>query len=132
MVMEINLPIALAPIPSLRADPERFIRAEEQVTTAAKAAMVGRAPLKGPLAISLSVTYPPSASQRKGHAWRVTAPCTWDLARFILPLLQGVYFVSAGQIAKLEVTKTYGERALTIVTISPLVAENSIAKGDEK
>lgn len=37
--MEINLPIALAPIPSLRANPERFISAEERIQAAAKAAM---------------------------------------------------------------------------------------------
>jgi Holliday junction resolvase RusA-like endonuclease len=118
----IEIPMSLAPVPSLRSDLEWFEVAEEKIKAAAKAAMNGTAPLKGPLSISLNMTYPPGASQRKAHAWRVTAPTTWDLARFILPLLQGVCFVSAGQVAKLEVTKSYGAKALTVITIAELIA----------
>src|ERR1700693_1048564 len=80
----IKIPMALAPVPSLRADPEWFDRAEKQVTVAAKAAMAGNALLKGPLEVVLAVTYPPGASMRKGHTWRVTAPTCWDLSKFIL------------------------------------------------
>ena len=38
----------------------------------------------------------------------------------ILPLLAGVVFQSAGQVARLEVTKSYGDKALTAITIAPL------------
>lgn len=75
--------------------------------------MNGSALLKGPLEISLSMSYPPDKSMRKGHIWRVTAPTTWDLAKFVLPLLEGIVFASAGQVAKLTITKTYGARPLT-------------------
>lgn len=118
--VHIKIPMSLAPVPSLRADPERFIHAEERITTAAKQGMAGAPLMKGPLAVTLAIAYPPTASQRKGHAWRVTAPTCWDLARFFVPLLQGICFVSAGQVAKLEVTKSYGARPLTVITVKPL------------
>jgi hypothetical protein len=57
---------------------------------------------------------------RRGHAWRVVAPCVWDLSRFIIPNLSGIVFQSAGQVAKLEVTKVFGARALTVVTVRRL------------
>jgi Holliday junction resolvase RusA-like endonuclease len=116
--VHIEIGMALAPIPR---DPDRRERNEDKITTAAKAAMAGNAPLKGPLEVSLSVSYPPGSSMRRGHTWRVTAPTTWGLAKFILPLLQGIVFVSAGQIAKLEVTKSYGDKPLTTVTVKRLV-----------
>jgi hypothetical protein len=117
----IEISRAWAPIPSLRSNPDTFELAEEQVVTAAKQAMNGAKLLKGPLPISLSMSYSPAASMRKGHVWRVVGPTCWALASFILPLLQGIVFVSAGQVAKLEVTKTYGARALTVITVKSLV-----------
>jgi hypothetical protein len=117
--VHIEIPMALAPIP---ADPDRREWNESKITTAAKAAMAGGAPLRGPLEVSISMSYAPSASMRRGHVWRIVAPTTWDLARFILPLLQGICFVSAGQIAKLTITKSYGEKPLTVLTIKQLVA----------
>jgi hypothetical protein len=110
--VHIEIPMALAPIPSLRADPERFISAEVRITTAAKQAMNGDKPLKGPLEVTLAIAYPPGSSQRRGHAWRVTAPTTWGLAKFVVSLFSGICFVSAGQVAKLTVEKTYGAKAL--------------------
>jgi Holliday junction resolvase RusA-like endonuclease len=116
--LHISIPMALSPIPG---HVEAREYREAQVTTAAKEAMNGAAPLKGPLSISLGMSYPPRSSMRKGHGWRVTSPTCWDLSRFILPLLQGIVFVSAAQVAKLEVTKTYGAKPLTVITVKPLV-----------
>jgi hypothetical protein len=117
----IEIPMALAPIPGGNGNPDAREYREEQIQSAAKAAMAGGSLLKGPLSVSLSMSYAPSASMRRGHTWRVVNPSAWDLSRFILPLLQGICFVSAGQIAKLEVTKVFGARALTVVTIKSLV-----------
>jgi hypothetical protein len=119
--VHIEIPMSLAPVPSLRADPEWFEVAEDKIKVAAKAVMNGAKPINGPLSISLSMIYPPGASMRKAHNWRVTAPTCWALASFILPKLQGICFVSAGQVAKLEVTKSYGTRPLTVITIKSLV-----------
>jgi hypothetical protein len=73
-----------------------------------------------PFEVILAVTYPPAASMRKGHAWRIVAPTTWGLAKFIVSLLSGLCLVSAGQVAKFTVEKTYGARALTVITIKSL------------
>jgi hypothetical protein len=62
----IEIPMALAPIPG---DIDRREYREEQIVTAARQAMAGGAkPLKGPLSISLSMSYPPGTSMRKGLA----------------------------------------------------------------
>ena len=114
-----EIAMALAPVPSAR-DPDRREAAEARVTTAAKTVMTGIAPLKGPLEVTLSMAYAPSASMRRSHDWRVVAPSAWDLAKFILPLLEGTCFESGGQIAKLTVTKSYGARALTVITVRAL------------
>jgi Holliday junction resolvase RusA-like endonuclease len=117
-VVNFEIPMALAPIPG---DVDKRELNENKITMAAKAAMNGGAPLKGPISITLSMSYPPGASMRRSHTWRVTAPTTWDLARFILPLLTGIAYVSAGQVARLTVEKTYGSRPLTVITVKPLV-----------
>jgi len=84
--------------------------------------MRSRAPLRGRLEVTLIMSYPPGTSQRKGYIWRVVNPAVWELARFILPLLQGVVFVSDGQIAKLTITKVDGDaKPLTVITIRALV-----------
>jgi len=117
--------MALAPIP---ADPDRRELNETKITAAAKQAMGSAAPFRGPIEITLSLCYPPGSSMRRGHVWRVTAPTTWALASFILPLLQGVVFVSAGQVARLTVEKTYGARPLTVITIGRLLGEGGLTR----
>jgi hypothetical protein len=97
-VVSFEIPMALAPIPG---DVDKRELNENKITTAAKAAMNGGAPLKGPISITLSMSYPPGASMRRSHTWKVTAPTTWGIARFILPLLTGIAYVSAGQVARL-------------------------------
>jgi hypothetical protein len=52
--VHIEIPMALAPIP---ADPDRREWNESKITTAAKAAMAGGAPLRGPLEVSISMSY---------------------------------------------------------------------------
>ena len=72
-VVSFEIPMALAPIPG---DVDKREFNENKITSAAKAAMNGGAPLKGPISITLSMSYPPGASMRRSHTWRVTAPTT--------------------------------------------------------
>ncbi len=113
-----EIPMSLAPIP---ADPDRRERNESKITTAARQAMGTIAPLTGPLEITLNMSYAPGSSMRKGHVWRVTNPSAWELARFVLPLLKGIVFEGEGQVARLTIEKTFGARALTVITVKPLV-----------
>lgn len=76
--------------------------------------------MKGPLEIQLSIHYPPGGRQRKRHNWRMVAPTAWDLARFLLPILEGIVFEHCGQVARLTVEKTYAERPQTTITVGPL------------
>jgi hypothetical protein len=110
--------MALSPIP---ADINRRELNEAKIVAAAKAAMNGATPLRGPVEAILSMSYPPGSSMRKGHTWRITNPSTWELARFIFPHLKGIVFEGEGQISKLMITKSYGAGApLTTITVRQL------------
>jgi hypothetical protein len=115
--VHIKISMALAPLP---ADHDRREAVEAKIVAAAKSVMDGAPLMKGPLAVNLFVVYPPGAAQRKAHDWRITAPTSWDLARFIIPHLSDIVFTSAGQVAELNVRKVYGSRALTTITIARL------------
>jgi hypothetical protein len=66
-----EIPLSLAPIP---ADVDRRELNEAKITAAARQAMNGAMLLKGPLEVSLSMSYAPGTSMRKGHVWRITNP----------------------------------------------------------
>ena len=104
-----QIPMSLAPVPS-SANPDAREYRENQITTAARTAMNGAPLLKGPLEISLSMSYVPGPSTRRSHAWRTVNPSAWALASFILPLLQGIVFEGDGQVSRLVVEKVFGAR----------------------
>jgi Holliday junction resolvase RusA-like endonuclease len=128
-IITISLTMALAPIPSLKSDPDAREVIEDKIRHSAKVAMAEkmplltvRQPLRGPLSLTMAMVYPPAASQRKSHDYRIVAPDCWSLARFICPLLSGIVFAFAGQVAELVVRKTYGAGPATIITVRQLIA----------
>jgi Holliday junction resolvase RusA-like endonuclease len=92
----------------------------------AQRAMHGRAPLQGPLELSVQAIYlRPKTHTRKrreaaGAEWKSSKPDADNISKIIKDALNKIAWVDDAQIASLHVWKQYGEKARLTVKIVQL------------
>lgn len=90
-------------------------------------AMAGRAPLEGPVSMSVIAVWPwPKAmTERKrgvaGSHFRTSRPDADNVAKLVADALIGICYLDDAQIVELRVLKQFGRSAATFVRIAALV-----------
>lgn len=91
----------------------------------ANAAMKGRAPLAGPLWLSVTAVYPfprswPAAKRASTIVWKTSRPDVDNLAKLVGDALNGICWADDAVIAQLHAAKLYGDLALLKVKVGRL------------
>jgi Holliday junction resolvase RusA-like endonuclease len=96
----------------------------------AQNAMRGRAPILGPVSMTVHIKYERpaswSAKQKAATFWKTSTPDADNVAKIVADALKGVAWVDDAQVARLVVEKYYAAAAGVSVNISSL-SENAIA-----
>ena len=96
----------------VRFTPKKQASFMNMVKIIAHQAMAGRAPLSGPvmLTVTTTYTYPQSWSQRKkdGTAWKVSRPDLSNLIKIIEDSMNGIVFDDDAQVVSLIARKSFG------------------------
>lgn len=94
----------------------------------ASRAMDGRAPMSGPVELTVVAIYPwpksMSATKRAapGAGWRTSRPDAGNIAKLIEDSMNLIVYQDDAQIALSRTEKRYGDVPMLTVTVTPLVA----------
>lgn len=99
--------------------PKATVEQEERIRAAYRAA--GGVTFEGPLAVHIlavmSIPRNTGKKARESLFWHGKRPDADNLAKTVLDALNGVAYKDDGQVARLEVAKTYGDKPRTEIEI---------------
>lgn len=94
--------------------PEKTASYESLIAYAASQAMRGAVPIDGPVGVKVSAVFPVAASwsQKKKDAahWHTSKPDGDNIAKAVGDALNGIVWKDDSQVARMAISKVYGDR----------------------